>query len=181
MPSTQRLTDGTSGDVPRGRDLGRTIDEEGPHYCRLGRVSVDLVADRDRLHRCAEHVGQQDELLALVVRHVPDVSEELDAPLPFHLGQADFPQEGVQMPGQRLHQEPQPRIARVGERGDNLLGEFSLTRCLVGRHFGSRGAGVAHRLLHSMLRCPVGGYEYGSAHFCISPASDQRPGLYPVV
>jgi hypothetical protein len=53
---------------------------------------------------------------------------------PLVLGEADFAQEGVQMPGQRLHQLLQPRIAGRTERGGYVLDEFLFARLLLGRH-----------------------------------------------
>ena len=78
--------------------LRRVLDEERPEDRRLGGVRVRLVVDRDGLHRGAEHVGEQDELLAPVVGDVPDGGEEVDALLPLLLGEPDVAQEGVQVP-----------------------------------------------------------------------------------
>jgi hypothetical protein len=60
----------TEGDVAALLDLRRTGDEERAEHGGLGHVALGRVVDRDRLHRQPEHVGEQDELLPLVVGDV---------------------------------------------------------------------------------------------------------------
>ena len=55
------------------------------------------MVERDDHHRQAEHVGEQDELLALVVALLADRGEELDALEPFLLGELHVAREGVQV------------------------------------------------------------------------------------
>src|SRR6476659_2042449 len=55
----------------------------------------------------------------LIGSDVPGLGEELNALLPFGFGEPHLAQEGVQVPGQRLHELPQTRVRRTRERLDD--------------------------------------------------------------
>jgi hypothetical protein len=71
---------------------------------------------------------------------------------PLVFGQPDFTQEGVQMPGQRLHHVPQPGVVPMGERGEDAVDHFLFTGLLLRLNPGHRGTPLirAH-LLASFL------------------------------
>ena len=150
------LAGGAAGDVPAharspGRPRRRTARRRWPRWrCR------GFVVDRDGLHGGAEDVGEQDELLALVVGDVPGVGEEPDRGVPFVLGQPDLADEGVQVPGQGLHQLPSaagPGPAR--RRRGRVSVSCSSTRALLGAD--PVDGGVGHgRSLGQAGPVPVG-------------------------
>ena len=78
-------------------DLRRAVDEERSEDGRFGDRVVGGMIDGDGLHRQAEHVREQDELLAPVVGDVPGRGQELDRGRPLGLGQPDLAGEGVQV------------------------------------------------------------------------------------
>ena len=141
-----------------GLDPRRAVDEERPEHGGLGRVAVRIVVDRDRLHGRAEHVGEQDELLAPLVGDVSRVGEEADPGLPLGLGQPDLAQEGVQVPGQRLHQLLQARVGGGVEGAQHALDQVLLAGLLLGwdgrAHAGSAPSQTARRsAVRFLLAC----------------------------
>ncbi|MCY1308422.1 hypothetical protein D9M70_584290 [compost metagenome] len=83
------------------------------------------MVDRVDQHRQADHVGQQDELLAYQsVAFLPGLGEEADSLEPFGLGQLHLAGESVQVTHQALHQLAYAGIGRIGEGGDGLGGDL---------------------------------------------------------
>jgi len=73
------------------------------------------------------------------------------------LAYADLPQEGVQMPGQRLEKLPEPGIIRVAERRDDLPDEFLCPGLLRSRRPGRPGTlPVPAQLVPSSAIRPAG-------------------------
>ena len=98
--------------------------EKRPEHRGLGRRPGTAVIDRIDQHRHAEHIGEQDELLALVVALLPGGGEELDRFEPFLLGQFDFAHEVVQMPDQALHDPAKARVGVIGKARDHRVGQL---------------------------------------------------------
>ena len=115
------LAGGAEGDVTTELDLRRTLNEERPEHRRLGRVVVGLVADLNRLHRRAQHIREQYELLAALIREVAGRGQEVDSRPPLLLAQPRLAQERVQVPCERLEQQPQPRVGSLPERVHDRL------------------------------------------------------------
>ena len=80
----------------------RALDEERAEDRRLRRLRRAPVVDPDDQHREPEHVGEQHELLALVVGDVARAGEEVDPREPLLLGQLHLGRERVQMPDEAL-------------------------------------------------------------------------------
>ena len=95
---------------------------ERPEHGRLGRHAELPVADRLGQHRQAEHVGQEDELLAVVVALLPGPGEEVDRLLPLGDRQLDLAGERVQVLHERGQDLPQPRVGLRAEALDDGLG-----------------------------------------------------------
>ena len=53
------------------------------------------VVDRVDEHRCAQHVGEQNELLTSTVAEPAHLGQEFDTAVPFMLGWFDFADEAV--------------------------------------------------------------------------------------
>ncbi len=70
---------------------------EGAEDRRIGGSLGGLLVDHLDQHRQTERVGQQDELLALVVALVADRGEEIDPGEPLLTGQTDFLGEGEEV------------------------------------------------------------------------------------
>ena len=93
LPSVERRAPHPAGcpaRQSRGRRRSRrrrARDEERPEHGRLGGPAGVAVVDADDLHREAEHVGEQNELLALVVGDVARAGEEVDPGEPLLLGE----------------------------------------------------------------------------------------------
>ncbi len=102
-----------AGDVGAAVLLRRGLDEERAEHRGLGRAFRHRMVDRVDQHGDAERVGQQDELLALVVAHVPGAGQEIDAVFPFLLGRADLADEGMKVAHQRFADLLDARIGRV--------------------------------------------------------------------
>jgi hypothetical protein len=82
-----------------------------------------VVVLRHYQHRQAQHVGQEDELLAFVVRDVAAAGEELDALEPLLLGQFDLAREVVQVPHQAGHDAREARVPGFGMASQYGLGD----------------------------------------------------------
>src|SRR6185437_9153080 len=76
---------------------------------------------RHHQHRDAERVGQEDELLPLVVALVAGGGQELDAAQPFGLAQLRLANEGVQVPYQRAQDLLQARVVAAFEAGEDRV------------------------------------------------------------
>jgi hypothetical protein len=92
-----RLARRSLGDVVAVAKARRAVDEERAEHRGRSRVGVLSVVAADDEHRQAQHVGQQDELLALVVGDVTRPGQEVDPGEPLVFGQVDFGGERVQM------------------------------------------------------------------------------------
>ena len=90
------------GDVVTVRELRRVGHEERAEHRVLGRAVRHRVVDADDLHRQTEDVGQEDELLALVVGDVARAGQEVDPVGPLLLGELHVDREGVQVLHERL-------------------------------------------------------------------------------
>ena len=78
----------------------------------------------------AEHVRHENEFLALVVAHLADAREEIDAGEPFAFRRFNFADEPVQVLDERGDDFAQPRVGRLveafgGQGGDVLFGRVS--------------------------------------------------------
>jgi nucleotide-binding universal stress UspA family protein len=104
----------------------RAFDVERAEDRGLGAALRLVVVHRHGEHRQAQHVGQQDEFLPLVVALLAGAGEEVDALEPLGLGQLHLAREGVQVLHQAGHDLLQPRIGRVGEPGHDGLGDVVL-------------------------------------------------------
>src|SRR5699024_7237026 len=139
-----RLALGAEGDVAAEFDLGGVVDEEGAEDGGFGGVLVGLVVHRDRLHRGAEGVGEQHELLALVVGDVPDPGQEIDRVVPLLLGETDVADEVVQVYSQRLHDLLESRVIGVVEGCDDPVDEVLFDLTLRIREGGGGVGGGGH-------------------------------------
>src|SRR6478672_7197198 len=137
-----RLARRVAADVSAQLDERRVRDEERADDGGLGRASGGVVVHDDHLHRRPEDVGQQDELLPLVVGHMADAGEEVDPLLPLTLRQPDFADEGVQMLDQRGQYRLQPLVGRACEAGDDGVDKLLLLAGLGVR----LGVGSGHDL-----------------------------------
>ncbi|MCY1244341.1 hypothetical protein D9M72_574110 [compost metagenome] len=73
--------------------------------------------------RETEGVRQQDELLALVVRHVSHVGEKPDRLIPLGFRQPDLACKGMQVLHEARHDRQQPRIFASAHCSDHRLGD----------------------------------------------------------
>jgi hypothetical protein len=101
-------------------------------------VGIGFIVHGDDLHRGAEDIGEQDKFLALIVRDVSGGCEELDSGRPFFFREADLTDEGVQMPGQRLHEQFEAGVGGVLERGKDGA-DYFLNFLLPARLAADRG------------------------------------------
>jgi len=92
----------------------------------LGGAFAVAMVDRVDQHRDAEHVGQQDELLAGIGAFLPGAGQEIDGVVPLLEGQAGLAHVIVQRLHQFLEQEFRARIGGVVEALDDGLGQISL-------------------------------------------------------
>ena len=115
------------GDVERAFDRGRR------------RAAVEPVIEGIDQHADAHDVGEQDELLPLVVALLADAGEEIDRRRPFGLGRLDVAHEGVEVLDEGLHDLLEPR---VGYRLPAL--EHDVGQVLFGH--------IGHATLRKLLR-----------------------------
>ena len=104
-------------------ELLRAVREERPEHRRLGGAGHGLVVERNDHHRKTEHVGEQDELLALVVALLADRGQELDAFEPFLLGQLHLARERVQVLHRGGHDLPQAGVLGLLQPRDDGVGQ----------------------------------------------------------
>jgi hypothetical protein len=116
---------------PPTSTAGAPSTKNATEHGRFGRVRVRLVVDRDRLHRCAEHIREQHELLPARVGDVTRGGQELDAGAPLLLGQACLAQKAVEVAHKRLEHELQPRVRRLPERLEHCRDQRRLARLLL--------------------------------------------------
>ncbi|MCY1557300.1 hypothetical protein D9M68_941420 [compost metagenome] len=95
------------------------------HRC-LGAAGGFVVVHRHREHGQAQRVGQQDELLALVVALLAGGGEELNARHPFGFGELDLARKGVQVLHQAGHDLLQTRVRRLRQAREHGLGDVVL-------------------------------------------------------
>jgi hypothetical protein len=107
---------------------------EGTEYRGRGGAFRVAVVDGIHQHRDAEGIGEEDELLSLVVAGVAGLREKPDGLKPLLLAQFDLADEVVQMPDERRHEHPQ---SGIGRRLQPLLD--GIREVVVGE--------VSHRLL----------------------------------
>jgi DNA-binding transcriptional LysR family regulator len=108
--------------------FGRALEVEGAEHRGLGAAGGLVVVHGDGQHRQAQHVRQQDELLALVVALLAGGREVLDALEPLGLGELHLAREGVQVLHQAGHDLVQARIGRVGEAREHGLRDVVLVQ-----------------------------------------------------
>jgi hypothetical protein len=111
---------------------------------RRGRRAEGAVIDGIHQHADAEHVGCQDELLALGIADLADAGEPVDGGKPFLRGGFDIAHETVKMLHQRHHDLAQARIGDLapalnGQIGQIFFGYESHGRSLEWRQLRSRG------------------------------------------
>lgn len=80
---------------------------------RLSAAGRLVVVLRHRQHRQAQHVRQQDELLALIVGDVAAAGQELDALEPLLFGQLHLACKGMQVLHETVHDALEPRVCRL--------------------------------------------------------------------
>ena len=115
----QRRADRALRHVGAVRQFRRVLHVERPEDRGFGAALGLVLVQRDRQHRQAEHVGQQDELLTLVVALLAGRRQERDGALPFAFGQSVLAGEVVEVRDEAGHQLLQARIGRVGETIDH--------------------------------------------------------------
>ena len=103
--------------------LRRPFNEKRPEDSRLGATGGLGIALRGHQHRQTERVGQQDELLALVVGDVADLGEEFDRLEPFIFGELDLARKRVKVLYQARHDGAQALVAAAIHRGQHRLGD----------------------------------------------------------
>ena len=103
----------------------------------------------------AQHVGQQDELLAERRAGLADRGEELDAGQPFRRRQAHVSGEGVQVPHRRVHDLLQARIRRVRHLRQCGFGDGVFVKVLHGTLLWLGRLSIAHRLWRATAALPT--------------------------
>ena len=133
-PSIERTVPLMKHGMP-GAPLARSspFSKAGEPSTKKGPKTVDSVAPGGRRlfmpideHGQPEGVGEQDELLALVVGDVPGAGEEVDGGEPLLLGERDLGGEGVQVAHERLQDLAQARIGGAVEAGLDGLGQLGV-------------------------------------------------------
>ncbi|MGY3129532.1 hypothetical protein ACVWZM_000214 [Bradyrhizobium sp. USDA 4501] len=84
-------------------------------------------------HLDAEDVGDQDELVALLVRDVAGAAQEFACGEPLGEGQVDLLAEVVHVADQARHDLPVAIRNVLGERGDHVVGDGVLVDVQHGR------------------------------------------------
>src|SRR6185437_14002086 len=103
-------------------------------HCCLGLASVGAVVQLDHRHRKAQHIRQQNKLLAHFIGDMADRRDELNALNPFLLGQLHFAGKGMEMFDETDHDLLQSGISTVLVARYDFVGEF---RSNQGWHFSS--------------------------------------------
>ncbi|MCY1366597.1 hypothetical protein D9M69_535010 [compost metagenome] len=98
----------------------------------LGAAGRLVIVHRHGQHRQTQRVGQQDELLALVIALLAGGREEFNALHPLGLGQLHLARKGVQVLHQAGHDLLQARIGRVREARDHRLRDVVLVEVAHG-------------------------------------------------
>jgi hypothetical protein len=151
--------------------MSSPLAKRGEPSTKNGPKTVDSVASGGRRLlspttsiESPRHVGEQDELLSLVVGDVAGAGEEVDAGEPLLLGQPDLGGEGVEVAHERLQDLAQARIGSAVEAGlDGLVSSASarLRRCGACVAGGSvtprpsRGSPACQVPLHALARVGV--------------------------
>jgi len=116
------------GHVGAEPERRRAVDVERAEH-GVGRgVLVEPVVHLDDEHRETQHVGGEDELLALLVADLPGAVEPLDRGHPLGLGEAHLAREAVQVPHERREDLRQAGVlGRAppldGQVGDVVFGD----------------------------------------------------------
>src|SRR3954470_1476268 len=82
--------------------------------------------DRVDQHRHAERIGEKDELLPLVVAHLPGAGQKLDPLHPLLEARLDLPDEGMKMTHERIADLPHARIRRCRNAPERSRGDREL-------------------------------------------------------
>src|SRR6478672_2890104 len=172
------LPGGPARDVAAVVDTRRILGEERTEDSGFRGVTVGHVVDVDRLHRCAEDVGEQDEFLAAVIGDVPYCGEKLDSGVPFVLGEPYIADECVQMLDECLHHEGQPVVLTAGEGLHDGAGQVFLYVALRVRHRRHTDRGVGYGtgelLAHSSSRFHLYGLAGSATGHWPAHAADNR-------
>src|SRR5690554_6896104 len=88
-----RLTGCAASDITANIDHGSVVCEKGAEDCCLSCVAKRFVVDGNRLHRGAEHIGEQHELLPLLIGDMAGSSQKVDRGPPFLFRQTHFADE----------------------------------------------------------------------------------------
>jgi len=132
----------------RGRNRGRLAKAKGvdrrrtrlhPQRARAGQKRVRRrlggrgrwrfpVVDADHQHREAEDVGEEDELLPLLVGDVPGAGEEVDPTPPFLLSQLHLLHEGMQMTKKMLRDPAKAHRACALNALEDRLGQVLVSQ-----------------------------------------------------
>ena len=111
-----------AADVLAGRAQRRLRPVERPEQRGIGLASsLRVVEDRDQ-RREAEQVREQDHLVLLRARGLPDTQQEVEAGLELLLGGTRLANESVQVLHEARHDLAQPRIGRARHRLQDDLG-----------------------------------------------------------
>jgi len=84
-------------------------------------LSASAVAERHHQHRDAERVGEQDELLALVIAGLPDARQELDRGHPLIGLQIHLARQRVGVADNCRDDLLEPRVGIVGQAVEDRL------------------------------------------------------------
>src|SRR5262245_43131936 len=134
-----------------------------PKHRRFGRRGIPPMVNRINQHRYAERVGQQDELLTLVVTDFPRARQEINRERPFLERRFDFLHDGVQVSHDRRHDLAQAFIVAVGiplEHGGRRceLVEISHDAVVLPGHLPCHDASSSARI---PSRSTGRGFQYG--------------------
>jgi hypothetical protein len=97
-------------DVLPHRVARRIGDVERPEHGVLGRTARSAVVDGIDQHGKAQRVGQQDELLPVLIAHLAGAGQEIDGVVPLALAQIHILGKGMQMLHQRAHHLGKARV-----------------------------------------------------------------------
>ena len=120
-------------DAGAERQLRRALAIERPEQAALrAEFARLLVVHRVDQRADAQHVGQQDELLAERRAGLADRGEELDAGQPLRRRQVHLAGEGVQVAHRGVHDLLQARIRRVRHLRERGFGDGVFVKVLHG-------------------------------------------------